>query len=85
MSLGQYNSLGEYCGPHTASSVFLILIPVSISLNPGVQVTKALVNVYTIGLESLRVSVSGQLRNPPFPPVWWAVNLSDPGKPSGPE
>ena len=24
--LGQYNSLGEYCGPHTASSVFLILI-----------------------------------------------------------
>ena len=26
MGLGQYNSLGEYCGPHTASSVFLILI-----------------------------------------------------------
>ena len=25
MGLGQYNSLGEYCGPHTASSVFLIL------------------------------------------------------------
>ena len=24
--LGQYNSLGEYCGPHTASSVFLILV-----------------------------------------------------------
>ena len=24
--LGQYNSLGKYCGPHTASSVFLILI-----------------------------------------------------------
>ena len=24
MGLGQYNSLGEYCGPHTASSVFLI-------------------------------------------------------------
>ena len=23
---GQYNSLGEYCGPHTAFSVFLILI-----------------------------------------------------------
>ena len=22
----QYNSLGEYCGPHTASSVFLILV-----------------------------------------------------------
>ena len=21
----QYNGLGEYCGPHTASSVFLIL------------------------------------------------------------
>ena len=26
MGLGQYNSLGEYCGRHTASSVFLILI-----------------------------------------------------------
>ena len=26
MGLGQYNSLGEYCGPHTASSEFLILI-----------------------------------------------------------
>ena len=28
MGLGQFNSLGEYCGPHTASSVFLILIVV---------------------------------------------------------
>ena len=26
MGLGQYNGLGEYCGPHIASSVFLILI-----------------------------------------------------------
>ena len=26
MGLGQYNRLGEYCGPHTASSVFLILV-----------------------------------------------------------
>ena len=26
MGLGQYYSLGEYCGSHTASSVFLILI-----------------------------------------------------------
>ena len=26
MGLGQYDSLGEYCGPHTASSVFLILL-----------------------------------------------------------
>ena len=25
MGLGQYNSLGEYCGLNTASSVFLIL------------------------------------------------------------
>ena len=23
VGLGQYNGLGEYCGPHTASSVFL--------------------------------------------------------------
>ena len=30
MGLGQYDSLGEYCGPHTASSVFLIsLSPIS--------------------------------------------------------
>ena len=26
MDLGQYDCLGEYCGPHTASSVFLILV-----------------------------------------------------------
>ena len=26
MGLGQYNSLGEYCGPHASSSVFLIPI-----------------------------------------------------------
>ena len=26
MDLGQYNGPGEYCGPHTASSVFLILL-----------------------------------------------------------
>ena len=26
MGLGQYNSLGEYCDPHTASSVILILL-----------------------------------------------------------
>ena len=26
MGLGQYGSLGEYCGPHTASSVFLMLL-----------------------------------------------------------
>ena len=25
VGLGHYGSLGEYCGPHTASSVFLIL------------------------------------------------------------
>ena len=26
VGLGQYNSLGKYCDPHTASSMFLILI-----------------------------------------------------------
>ena len=26
MGLGQYNSLGKYCEPHTASPVFLILL-----------------------------------------------------------
>ena len=26
MGLGQYNSLAEYCDPHTAPSVFLILV-----------------------------------------------------------
>ena len=31
MGLGQYKSLGGYCGPHTASSVFLILILVHTS------------------------------------------------------
>ena len=26
MGLGQYNGLGAYCGPYTASSVFLVLL-----------------------------------------------------------
>ena len=26
MGLGQYDSLAEYCGPHIASSVFLLLL-----------------------------------------------------------
>ena len=26
MGLGPYDSLGEYCGPYTASPVFLIII-----------------------------------------------------------
>ena len=30
MGLGQYDNLGEYCDPHTASSVFLILLLVFI-------------------------------------------------------
>ena len=33
MGLGQYDGLGEYCGPHTASSVFLILLPNSIHIS----------------------------------------------------
>ena len=32
MGLGQYDGLGEYCGPHTASSLFLILLPNSIHI-----------------------------------------------------
>ena len=35
MGLGQYNSLEEYCNPHTASSVFLMLIlPPMIRVSP---------------------------------------------------
>ena len=26
MGLGQYDSIGEYCVPHTASEVFLVLV-----------------------------------------------------------
>ena len=38
MSLSQYYSLGEYCGPHTASSVFLILLvsPYEGSYSPAI-------------------------------------------------
>ena len=25
MGLGEYNSLGKYCGPHTSSSVYILL------------------------------------------------------------
>ena len=38
MGLGQYKSLGEYCDPHTASSVFLILIPVIVEATRDVVV-----------------------------------------------
>ena len=31
LGLGQYDGLWEYCGPHTASSVFLILVHSQIS------------------------------------------------------
>ena len=30
MGLGLYNSLGEYCGPDTAYSVFLIVLPLGL-------------------------------------------------------
>ena len=32
MGLSQYNSLEEYCDPHTASSVFLIVISIGVCL-----------------------------------------------------
>ena len=32
MGLGQYDSLGKYCDPHTASSVFLILASTSTAI-----------------------------------------------------
>ena len=35
MGLGQYDSLGEYCGPHTASSEFLILVWPYTPMHPG--------------------------------------------------
>ena len=41
MGLGQHNSLGEYCGPHTAFSVFLILVFIQLcelaTIDPGVE------------------------------------------------
>ena len=44
MGLGQYNSLGEYCGPHTASCVSYInpslhlkeTVPTSVSTNGNI-------------------------------------------------
>ena len=33
MGLGQYDSLGEYCDPHTASSVFLIITKICTQAN----------------------------------------------------
>ena len=35
VGLGQYNSLGEYCGPNTASSVFLILLSIMNAVSGG--------------------------------------------------
>ena len=37
MGLGQYNSLGEYCDPHTAASVFHILTLLSKYLIPSIN------------------------------------------------
>ena len=37
MGLGQYNSLGEYRGPHTASSMFLILLPIDLGSFPSLK------------------------------------------------
>ena len=34
MGLDEFNSLGEYCDPHTAFSVFLILLLVDIPYRP---------------------------------------------------
>ena len=37
MGLGQYNSLGEYCDPHTASSVLLIFIHLAYIIGAHMQ------------------------------------------------
>ena len=50
MGLGQYNSLGEgYCGPHTASEVFLIILLI-------LHTVKYLCWQYIIGMASLPCS-----------------------------
>ena len=54
MGLGQYNSLGEYCGPHTASSVFLILLRVCTSLPISIFQTHFLLDVH---LSIVRIDV----------------------------
>ena len=48
MALGQYDSPGEYCGPHTASSAFLILL-----LVPEGWLTRLSFDM-TIGIKSPR-------------------------------
>ena len=42
MGLGQYNSPGEYCDPHTASSVFLILLLMSKYMPTDIRGTPSL-------------------------------------------
>ena len=49
MGLGQYDSLGEYCGPRTASTVFLILV---IIFYYGDHVSKRHINV-SIGIQGV--------------------------------
>ena len=38
MGLSQYVSLGEYCDPHTASSVFLILVCIRKEINSELEI-----------------------------------------------
>ena len=57
ISLGQYNELEEYCDPHTASSVLLILVPnVQVIYLSGLvlflDVTYTVPHVQEIGLPS---------------------------------
>ena len=76
MDLGQYDGLGEYCDPHTASEVFLILIPVS-SSSKSFPTFHTLSKIATPSCstcpalpESLRVSSSGGfLYFPLLPPT----------------
>ena len=63
MGLGQYNSLGEYCGPHTASSVFLILI-LQVIVEHHVRPMTALLgsNIVTQNLTNLCVFTQTMIR-----------------------
>ena len=71
MGLGQYNSLGEYCGLSTASSVFLILLPPEVARGAYFHGRPIFFIIFTSGFrgkqevvyDSLCFMVVNQLRN----------------------
>ena len=75
--LGQYNSLGEYCGLSTASEEFLILILVSCKVGRHTVTYVKMINFcnYT-HINIIKISIGYKL----FPPNYLAIQILQKGE-----